>query len=104
LIPAIRGYFPNTRVQGCYFHFCQAVHRKVGELGLKTRYRTEEPTKRKIRMLLATAFLPVPHVNTGVSLLEAGTTEQITTWKVGIISSTEKRVKVITGYMNCSSS
>ncbi|KRX52259.1 hypothetical protein T09_6919 [Trichinella sp. T9] len=30
LIPAIRGYFPNTRVQGCYFHFCQAVHRKVG--------------------------------------------------------------------------
>ncbi|KRZ86593.1 hypothetical protein T08_7341 [Trichinella sp. T8] len=74
LIPAIRGYFPNTRVQGCYFHFCQAVHRKVGELGLKARYRTEEPTKRKIRMLLATAFLPVPHVNTGVSLLEAGTT------------------------------
>ncbi|KRX88609.1 hypothetical protein T12_3962 [Trichinella patagoniensis] len=41
-------------------------------------------------MLLATAFLPVPHVNTGVSLLEAGTME--------------KRVKVITGYMNCSSS
>ncbi|KRZ67572.1 hypothetical protein T08_10326 [Trichinella sp. T8] len=26
-------------------------------------------------MLLATAFLPVPHVNTGVSLLEAGTTD-----------------------------
>ncbi|KRY03928.1 hypothetical protein T12_3252, partial [Trichinella patagoniensis] len=25
-------------------------------------------------MLLATAFLPVPHVNAGVSLLEAGTT------------------------------
>ncbi|KRZ05321.1 PiggyBac transposable element-derived protein 3 [Trichinella zimbabwensis] len=61
LIPAIRGYFPNTRVQGCYFHFCQAVHRKVGELGLKTRYRQHEETKRKIRMLLATAFLPVPH-------------------------------------------
>ncbi|KRY07426.1 hypothetical protein T01_11555 [Trichinella spiralis] len=36
LIPVIQGYFPNTRVQGCYFYFCQAVHRKVGELGLKT--------------------------------------------------------------------
>ncbi|KRY31620.1 hypothetical protein T03_16849, partial [Trichinella britovi] len=36
LIPAIRGCFPNTRVQGCYFYFYQAVHRKVGELGLKT--------------------------------------------------------------------
>ncbi|KRY28631.1 hypothetical protein T01_15589, partial [Trichinella spiralis] len=77
LIPAIRGYFPNTRVQGCYFHFCQAVHRKVGELGLKTRYRQHEETRRKIRMLLATAFLPVPHVNTGVSLLEAGTTSKL---------------------------
>ncbi|KRX32137.1 hypothetical protein T09_6561, partial [Trichinella sp. T9] len=43
-------------------------------LGLKTRYRTEEQTKRKIRILLATAFLPVPQVDTGVSLLEAGTT------------------------------
>ncbi|KRY26908.1 hypothetical protein T03_5105 [Trichinella britovi] len=64
----------GNEVQGCYFHFCQAVHRKVGELGLKTRYRQHEETRRKIRMLLATAFLPVPHVNTGVSLLEAGTT------------------------------
>ncbi|KRY24346.1 hypothetical protein T03_10955, partial [Trichinella britovi] len=74
LIPAIRGYFPNTRVQGCYFYFYQAVHRKVGELGLKTRYRQHEETRRKIRMLLATAFLPVPQVDTVVSLLEAGTT------------------------------
>ncbi|KRX31533.1 hypothetical protein T05_461, partial [Trichinella murrelli] len=64
LIPAIQGYFPNAR----------AVHRIAGELGLKTRYRQHEETRRKIRMLLATAFLPVPHVNTGVSLLEAGTT------------------------------
>ncbi|KRY25334.1 hypothetical protein T01_6361, partial [Trichinella spiralis] len=74
LMPAIQDYFPNTRVQGCYFHFCQAVHRKVSELGQKTRYHQREETRRKIRMLLATAFLPVPHVNTGVSLLEAGTT------------------------------
>ncbi|XP_003373093.1 conserved hypothetical protein [Trichinella spiralis] len=77
LIPAIRGYLPNTRVQGFYFYFCQAVHTKICELGLKTRYRQHEETGRKIRMLLATAFLPVPHVNTGVSLLEAGTTSNL---------------------------
>ncbi|KRZ08229.1 hypothetical protein T11_6482 [Trichinella zimbabwensis] len=65
----IHGYFPNARVQGCYFHFCQAVHRKVGEVGLKTRHRTEEETRKKIRMLLATAFLPVPQVHTDVSLI-----------------------------------
>ncbi|KRZ15331.1 hypothetical protein T11_6724 [Trichinella zimbabwensis] len=53
------------------------IDRKVGELGLKTRYRQHEETKRKIRMLLATAFLPVPQVDTGVSLLEAGTTASL---------------------------
>ncbi|KRY52356.1 hypothetical protein T03_296 [Trichinella britovi] len=53
---------------GCYFHFCQAVHRKVGELGLETRYQTEEETK--IKMHLATAFIPVPQVDMGVSQLE----------------------------------
>ncbi|KRX67454.1 hypothetical protein T09_9078 [Trichinella sp. T9] len=27
LIPAIQGNFPNIRVQGCFFHFCQTVLR-----------------------------------------------------------------------------
>ncbi|KRX87468.1 hypothetical protein T4B_9733 [Trichinella pseudospiralis] len=52
LIPAIQGNFPNTRK-------ANAV------LGLITRYRTEEETKRKIKMLLVTAFLPVPQADTG---------------------------------------
>ncbi|KRY66553.1 hypothetical protein T4A_7648 [Trichinella pseudospiralis] len=58
LIPAIHGYFTNTQLHGCSLHYRQAVHRKVGELELKTRYRTEEETKREIKILLATAFLP----------------------------------------------
>ncbi|KRX97129.1 hypothetical protein T4E_1987 [Trichinella pseudospiralis] len=66
------GDFLNTRVQGHYFHFCQALHRKVGELELRAPYRIEKETKNKIRILLATAFLPEPQVDTGVSLLEAG--------------------------------
>ncbi|KRY55040.1 hypothetical protein T03_5853 [Trichinella britovi] len=41
------------------FHVCQAVHWKISELGLKTRYRHDEETRRKIKMLLATAFLPL---------------------------------------------
>ncbi|KRX18789.1 PiggyBac transposable element-derived protein 4 [Trichinella nelsoni] len=53
----------NSGILSEYFHFYQVVHRKVGELGLKTRYRTEEETKRKIRMLLATALLPVPQID-----------------------------------------
>ncbi|KRX52806.1 hypothetical protein T09_8939 [Trichinella sp. T9] len=38
LIPAIQGNFPNTQVQGCFFHFCQAVLRQVGRLGLRNDY------------------------------------------------------------------
>ncbi|XP_003381482.1 hypothetical protein Tsp_07148 [Trichinella spiralis] len=33
-IPAVQASFPGVQIQGCYFHFCQAVLRKVAELGL----------------------------------------------------------------------
>ncbi|KRZ32945.1 Major sperm protein 2 [Trichinella pseudospiralis] len=38
LMKAIQGNFPNIRVQGCFFHFCQTVLRQVGRLGLKTDF------------------------------------------------------------------
>ncbi|KRY22836.1 hypothetical protein T12_10078 [Trichinella patagoniensis] len=31
-IPAIQGNFPNTQVQGCFFHFYQAVLRRIKQL------------------------------------------------------------------------
>ncbi|KRX36345.1 hypothetical protein T05_8968 [Trichinella murrelli] len=64
----IRGYRADTSTSARWYI------KKSVSCGLKTRYRTEIETKRKIRMLLATAFLPVPQVDTGVRLLEAGTT------------------------------
>ncbi|KRZ56346.1 Retrovirus-related Pol polyprotein from type-1 retrotransposable element [Trichinella nativa] len=70
---ATLGYFPNTRVHGCYFHFSKAIHRKVGELKLN-RNSKRSKKKDKPTWLLATTFLPVPQVDTDVSLLEAGTT------------------------------
>ncbi|KRY92094.1 hypothetical protein T4D_14693 [Trichinella pseudospiralis] len=93
LINKAAGYFPNMREQGCYFQFCQAIHRNVDEVGKKTRYKTGEDTKRKIRILLATAFLLIPHVDTGDSLLEDDTT--------GIENGTENKMKMqMTPYKN----
>ncbi|KRX58732.1 hypothetical protein T06_14066, partial [Trichinella sp. T6] len=69
LIPAVQASFPGVQIQGCYFHFCQAVLRKVAELGLRTRYLHETETKKKIKMLMATAFLPLPEVPAAVDLL-----------------------------------
>ncbi|KRX88063.1 hypothetical protein T4E_1925 [Trichinella pseudospiralis] len=37
LIPAVQGSFPCVYIQGCYFHLCQAVVRKVTILGMRTR-------------------------------------------------------------------
>ncbi|KRY09304.1 hypothetical protein T12_686 [Trichinella patagoniensis] len=47
LIPAVQGSFPGVHVQGCYFHFCQAVLRKVADLELRTRYLHEAETKKR---------------------------------------------------------
>ncbi|KRZ10755.1 hypothetical protein T11_3383 [Trichinella zimbabwensis] len=77
LISAIQGYFPNILVQSCYFHFCQAVHRKVGEMGLKTN-------KKKNQNAPGHRFPPCTASSyTGVSLLEAGTTRPITNYLEG---------------------
>ncbi|KRZ02185.1 hypothetical protein T11_12536 [Trichinella zimbabwensis] len=61
-------------VQGRYFDFWESVEKKDSEVGLKRRYRIDEETKRRSKMLLDSTFLPVPQVRTGVCLLEAGTT------------------------------
>ena len=41
---ALRSYlsstFPSALVDGCHFHFCQAVLRNLYSLGYKTQYET----------------------------------------------------------------
>lgn len=41
-IIAAGNIFPQARVQGCFFHLCQAVYRKLCKLGFQTRYGTDE--------------------------------------------------------------
>ena len=65
--------FPSAVVDGCYFHFCQAVLRWVRENGLKKSYDdginnpltnswTPGPVRVWIRRLMQLAFLPVDDV------------------------------------------
>ncbi|KRX51233.1 hypothetical protein T06_11595, partial [Trichinella sp. T6] len=64
LIVAVQGSFPGVHVQGCYFHFFQAVLRTVADLELRT-----SGNKEKIKILMATAFLPLAEVPDAVDLL-----------------------------------
>ncbi|KRY74206.1 hypothetical protein T4A_9277 [Trichinella pseudospiralis] len=63
---AIQGNFPNIRVQGCFFHFCQAVLRQVGRLGLRTNYIHNQEITKKV-------FLLVNLVPAGFEILNVGT-------------------------------
>ncbi|KRX31788.1 hypothetical protein T05_6860, partial [Trichinella murrelli] len=77
LIPAIQGNFPNTQVQGCFFHFCQAVLRQVGRLGLRTDYMNNQEVRKKVKMLMALAFLPVHLAPAGFEIINVGTSGQV---------------------------
>jgi hypothetical protein len=58
LLPAIADVFPQARVQGCFFHFCQAVYRFVQHHGLAVAYQHHDPTRDTVRQLMGLAFLP----------------------------------------------
>ncbi|KRZ73064.1 hypothetical protein T10_4042 [Trichinella papuae] len=77
LIPAIQGNFPNTRVQGCFFHFCQGVLWQVGRLGLRTDYINNQEIRKKVKMLMSLAFLLMNIVPAGFEILNVGTSGQV---------------------------
>ena len=59
LISSVRTEFPTTHIRGSYFHFCQAIYRRVQLLGLSTIYIHHEGHRMYIRKLLAIEFIPV---------------------------------------------
>ncbi|GAU90515.1 hypothetical protein RvY_02921 [Ramazzottius varieornatus] len=50
--------FPHARVQGCYFHFSQAVWRNVQRYGLTEQYLNDDEFGRAVRMVLGLAYCP----------------------------------------------
>ena len=76
LLPFYRNYLIPTlqqarndndeqrlRINGCLFHFAQALHRKLVDLGMLQDYNDDtRPLKRLIKILIALHFLPVDEV------------------------------------------
>ena len=77
LISSIRLKFPTTHIRGCYFHFCQAVYRKVQTLGLSQRYVNDESSRVCIRKLLALAFVPKVNIPQTFDILKANCPEEL---------------------------
>ena len=55
-INAFSQYFLTSKVQGCFFHLCQNVLRKVQHFGLAARYKQDVEFAIQVRMLPALAF------------------------------------------------
>ena len=60
-IKAIKLHFPNAKIRGCHFHFSSAIHKQVGELGLKKVYSENKEFKTWIRMVMSFPFLMIKY-------------------------------------------
>ena len=54
--------FPTVARLGCFFHWSQAIWRKVQELGLQRAYTSDEKSHAYIRKLLSLPYLPCEHI------------------------------------------
>jgi hypothetical protein len=60
-IKAFYDSFPGIQFKGCFFHFCQALWRKIMKLGLFNQYTNREDTSvfRWLQLFKGLAFLPL---------------------------------------------
>ena len=59
---ALHKSLPAISVHGCWFHWAQAVYRKVKEVGLRSAYTHQLPVRAFLRELMALPNLPGNHI------------------------------------------
>ena len=59
---AVASVLPETKLQGCAFHWGQAVWRKTQEIGLKRAYVNDDSTHKYVKKLLSLPLLPAEHI------------------------------------------
>ncbi|CAF1497990.1 unnamed protein product [Rotaria sordida] len=59
---ALVSAFPNASHTGCNFHFIQAVHRNITNLGLASEYTHDENMQGQCRQLMALSLMPTAEV------------------------------------------
>ena len=70
LMSALSAEFAAASLHGCFFHFTQAVWRKIQFLGLSVPYQENAFIKTTCRQLIALPFLPEAEVVNAFNFLE----------------------------------
>ncbi len=68
---ALKSQLPDSRIQGCYFHFCQCLYRKLASLGLSSSFAKNDNFRVLVRVIMALAFLPSCEVEHSFTCLVA---------------------------------
>jgi hypothetical protein len=58
LINAVKICFPNTKTNGCYFHFCQSLYRKIQSFKLCVKYKENDGIREFIRKCMLLSYVP----------------------------------------------
>lgn len=69
---AVETELANTRVSGCYFHFCQSLWRKIQDLGLAAIYRRRRKVRKLLRKVMAIGYLPSYIIRQNFNMLRMG--------------------------------
>ena len=77
LIPSIAIQFPGSKHKGYFYHFSQAIWRKVQSLGYQTEYLHNDQIRVFIREMMALAFIPEWEVSIGFQSLCTDTPEDL---------------------------
>lgn len=60
---AIRSEFANAHISGCYFHFGQAIWRRVQKLGLVMMYRNNQSFQRCVQLTSSLPLVPLEEID-----------------------------------------
>ena len=83
---AMAEVIEDIPIQGCVFHWTQAIWRKVQSIELSTAYTSDQGTYDYVRRLMALPFIPQEHITAMLTRLQR--------------EATNKQLRELTDYIN----
>ena len=73
---AFKNVYPGTRIYGCWFHYSQAIWRKIEKCGLASSYLNNPELAVFVKKIMAIPLLPCDLIHSTYSVLEIPVLQQ----------------------------